>query len=48
MQSVPTHLKEMTVWNPWSNKTDVNLEDSACTVRVLLFFPMTQQNLARL
>ena len=32
-QFQPTHI-----WNPWSNKTDANLEDSACTVRVLLFF----------
>ena len=34
-QFQPTHI-----WNPWSNKTDANLEDSACTVRVLLFFPI--------
>ena len=33
-QFQPTHI-----WNPWSNETDTNLEDSACTVRVLLFFP---------
>ena len=26
-QFQPTHI-----WNPWSNKTDANLEDSACTV----------------
>ena len=26
------------IWNPWSNKSDANLEDSARTVRVLLFF----------
>ena len=32
-QFQPTH-----VWNPWSNKTDANLEDTACTVRVLLDF----------
>ena len=30
------------IWNPWSNKIDANLEDSACTVRVLLFFPIVQ------
>ena len=34
-QLQPTH-----VWNPWSNKTDANLEDSACTVQVLLFSPI--------
>ena len=34
-RSVPTTH----IWNPWSNKTDANLEDSACTVRMLLFFP---------
>ena len=28
------------IWNPWSNKTDAHLEVSACTVRVLLFFPI--------
>ena len=33
-QFQPTHI-----WNPWSNETDANLEDSACTV--LLFFPIT-------
>ena len=32
-QFQPTHI-----WNPRSNETDANLEDSACTVRVLLFF----------
>ena len=31
-QFQPTHI-----WNPWSNETDANLEDSACTVRVSLF-----------
>ena len=35
-QFQPTHI-----WNPWSNKADANLEDSACTVRVLLFFPIS-------
>ena len=25
-------LGEITIWNPWSNKSDANLEDSACTV----------------
>ena len=34
----PTHI-----WNPWSNKTDANLEDSACTVPSLLFLPITCQ-----
>ena len=33
-------LGGITIWNPWSNESDTNLEDSACTVRVLLFFPM--------
>ena len=33
-------LGGITFWNPWSNKRDANLEDSACTVRVLLFFPI--------
>ena len=28
------------IWNPWSNETDAILEDSACTVQVLLFFPI--------
>ena len=28
------------IWNHWSNKTDANLEESACTVRLLLFFPI--------
>ena len=37
-QFQPTHI-----WNPWSNETNANLEDSACTVRVLLFFPMNSQ-----
>ena len=31
-------LGGITIWNPWSNKSDTNLEDSVCTVRVLLFF----------
>ena len=30
-RSVPTHLGGITIWNPWSNKTNANLEDSACT-----------------
>ena len=34
-QFQPTHI-----WNPWSNKTDASLEDSACTVQVLLFLPI--------
>ena len=34
-QFQPTHIL-----NPWSNETDVNLEDSACTVLVLLLFPI--------
>ena len=29
------------IWNPWSNETDANLEDSVCRVRVLLFFPIS-------
>ena len=33
-----TILGGITIWNTWSNKSDANLEDSACTVRVLLFF----------
>ena len=33
-------LGGITIWNPWSNKSDANLEDSACTVQVLLFFPI--------
>ena len=33
-------LGGITIWNPWSNKIDANQEDSACTVRVLLFFPI--------
>ena len=37
-QFQPTHI-----WNPWSNKTDANLEDSACTVRVLLVFVLQQK-----
>ena len=28
------------IWNPWSNETDANSEDSACKVQVLLFFPI--------
>ena len=39
-RSVPTHLEGITIWNPWLNKSNANLEDSACTVRVLLFFPI--------
>ena len=31
----PTHI-----WNSWSNKTDANLENSACRVRVFLIFPI--------
>jgi hypothetical protein len=33
-------LGGITIWNLWSNKSYANLEDSACTVRVLLFFPI--------
>ena len=33
-----TILGGITIWNPWSNKSDSDLEDSACTVQVLLFF----------
>ena len=29
-QFQPTHI-----WNPWSNETDANLEDSACTVHAI-------------
>ena len=25
-------LGRITIWNPWSNESDANLEDSACTV----------------
>ena len=46
-QSVPTHLGGITIWNHCSNKTDANLEDSACTVRVLLFFPIQQKEINR-
>ena len=35
-----TILGGITIWNPWSNKSDASLEDSACAVRVLLFFPI--------
>ena len=35
-----TILGGITIWNPWSNENYANLEDSACTVRVLLFFSM--------
>ena len=31
-------LGGITIWNLWSNGSDVNLEDSACTVRELKFF----------
>jgi hypothetical protein len=31
-------LGGITIWNPWSNESNANLEDCACTVRVLLFF----------
>ena len=27
-----------TIWNPWSNECDSNLEDSAYTVQLFLFF----------
>ena len=33
-----TILGGITIWNPWSNESGANLEDSACTVQVLLFF----------
>ena len=33
-QFQPTHTR-----NTWPNKTDANLEDSACTLWALLFFP---------
>ena len=33
-------LGRITIWNPWSIESDANLEDSACTVRVLFFFPI--------
>ena len=39
-QFQPTHI-----WNPWSNKTDANLKDSACTVRVVLFFPIDKMQI---
>ena len=35
----------ITIWNPWSNRSDANLEDSACTVRVLFFFPIVVQKI---
>ena len=34
----------ITIWSLWSNKNDANLEESACRVRVLLFFPMWPNN----
>ena len=36
-------LGRITIWNPWSNKSDANLKDSACTVRVLFFFPIVSK-----
>ena len=30
-------LGGITIWNPWSNESDANLEVSACTVQVLFF-----------
>jgi hypothetical protein len=32
------------VGNPWSNEADANVEDSDCTVRMLLFFPILSTN----
>ena len=45
--TVATILGGITIWNLWSNKSDVNLEDSACTVqtRVLLFFSIVNKKL---
>ena len=34
------HWTLITIWTPWSNESDANLEDSACTARMLYFFPM--------
>ena len=36
-------LGRITIWNPWPNESDANLEDSACTVRVLLFFSIPSE-----
>ena len=33
-------LAGITIWNPWSNKSDANLEVSACKARMLLIFPI--------
>ena len=41
-QSVPTSR----LFGIWSNKTGANLEDSAFTLRVLLFFPMSAKNIS--
>ena len=38
-----TILGEITIWNPWFH---ANLEDSACTVRVLLFFSIECEHLS--
>ena len=32
-----TILGGINIWNPWSHESNATLEDSACTVRVLLF-----------
>ena len=34
-----TILGGITIWNPWSNESYANLEDSDCTVQMLFFFP---------
>ena len=41
-----TILGGITIWNLWSNKSDANLEDSACKVRLLLFFSINSQKWA--
>ena len=37
--TLTTELGLTTIWTPWSNESDANLEDSACTARMLLLFP---------
>ena len=41
-------LGGITILNPWSNKSNSNLEDSACTGRILFFFQIAKQSFKKL
>ena len=41
LQSARWHCSHAFIGNPWSNESDANVEDSDCTVQMLLFFSIT-------